>query len=37
MMTLAIMTVPATKAVASAFRGTPSRAAPINAHDENGT
>jgi hypothetical protein len=30
------MTVPATMAAPIAFRGTPSRAAPIKAQDENG-
>jgi hypothetical protein len=30
------MTAPATMAATIAFRGTPSREAPIKAHDENG-
>jgi hypothetical protein len=35
--TLAIIKVPAARAVAIALCATPSRAAPINAHDEKGT
>jgi hypothetical protein len=34
---LAIIAVPATKAVAISDRGTPERAAPTKAHDEKGT
>jgi hypothetical protein len=35
--TLAIIKVPATKAVAIAVRATPSRAAPTKTYDEKGT